>query len=235
MFLAQLDTVSIFAVVSFFLAVVILVGLLFRLRASASAPIQRPFINWIDVSATSQKIFGSSMLVMLLLVLAVGGVAVVLLYNTSLKQQKARLIEMTTAQARLIEAVARYDRNLGAGIPEDAADATVAQVIDAHQQESELGETGEFTLARLEDNQIVYLLKRRHIDEEDSQRIPFSGSVKGEPMRRALSGKSGTMVTTNYRGERVLAAYPEVQERVREIRNLIYVNDPTQKLPLRRA
>ena len=212
MFLAQLDTVSIFAVISFFLAIVILVGLLFRFRASASEPIQRPFINWIDVSATSQKIFGSSMLVMLLLVLAVGGVAVVLLYNTSLKQQKARLIEMTTAQARLIEAVARYDRNLGAGIPEDAADATVAQVIDAHQQESELGETGEFTLARLEDNQIVYLLKRRHLDEEDSQRIPFSGSVKGEPMRRALSGKSGTMVTTDYRGERVLAAYEPIDE-----------------------
>ncbi len=212
MFLAQLDTVLIFAVVSFFLAIAILVGLLLRFRASAPDPVQRPFINWIDVSATNQKIFGSSMLVMLLLVLAVGGVAVLLLYNTALKQQKARLIEMTTAQARLIESVARYDRNLGTSIAEDAADATVAQVIDAHQDESELGETGEFTLARLEDDQIVYLLMRRHVDEGSSPSIPFSGSTQGEPMRRALSGKSGTMVTTDYRGERVLAAYEPIDE-----------------------
>ncbi|MDG2013873.1 MAG: hypothetical protein P8J33_10225, partial [Pirellulaceae bacterium] len=60
MFLAQLDTVLIFAVVSFFLAIAILVGLLLRFRASAPDPVQRPFINWIDVSATNQKIFGSS-------------------------------------------------------------------------------------------------------------------------------------------------------------------------------
>lgn len=67
-------------------------------------------------------------------------------------------------------------------------------------------------MARLEDNDMVFLLERRHKTESPSMRVSFSESPLAEPMRRALSGESGTTVAIDYRGETVLAAFEPVSE-----------------------
>ena len=97
----------------------------------------------------------------------VGGLTLILLYHTELEQRRDRLVELAQTQARLIEAVGRFDA-AHAGTPED----TLLQVRNAHDQIIELGETGEFTLARLDRDQIVFLLNHRHGDAIDRRSIP---------------------------------------------------------------
>lgn len=88
--------------------------------------------------------------------------ATVLLYRTGLEQQRNRLIDTAQSQARLIEAVARFDRENSADFPGGGRAATISQIVDAHNQFTVFGETGEFTLAQLEGEQIVFLMSHRH-------------------------------------------------------------------------
>lgn len=137
------------------------------------------------------------------------GIMLVFLYRVSLDQQRQRLIEIAQGQARLIEAMGRFDEEHSADFPGGPFNATLNQLIEAHENFAGLGRTGEFILAKLEDGQIIFLLHQRHGDVRDPAPIPID-SYLGEPMRRALSRRSGTMIGLDYRGETVLAAYESV-------------------------
>jgi PAS domain S-box-containing protein len=142
----------------------------------------------------------------------VGGMMLFALYDASFEQQRERLIETAQSQARIIEAVARFDAEHSIpDVPGGAFSATIGQIRDAHKGFKGFGETGEFTLAKREQDQIAFLLSHRHDDLEDPRPVPFKSKL-AEPMRRALSGESGTVVGLDYRGVRVLAAYEPVAE-----------------------
>ena len=148
-------------------------------------------------------------LIMTLVSLIVGGIAIVLMYRAALEENRARLVETVQSQARLIEAMARFDTTYHQDYPVGAAEATLSQIRAAHERYAGFGETGEFTLARLDGDQMVFLLEHRHLDLDVPAPIPFDSDV-AEPMRRALSGQSGTVMGLDYRGVRVLAAYEPV-------------------------
>lgn len=150
------------------------------------------------------------LLVMATVGLTVAGLSLWSLYNTAFAEARARLIEIVRSQTRLIEAVARFDATHSQDAhPHGAVAATLAQVIDAHAHYRGIGETGEFTLARHEGDDIVFLLSFRHDNPSVQQRLPFGGKL-AEPMRRALTGESGSLVGLDYRGVRVLAAHEPV-------------------------
>jgi two-component sensor histidine kinase len=158
--------------------------------------------------------FFSLILIMIAVCLIVVGITIRILYGTALKEECTRLMETAQSQARLIEAVARFDTDYSEDYPEGSIAATLSQIIDARKQYKGFGETGEFTLARREGDNIVFLLNHRHqsIDALDNPKpVPFDSEL-AEPMRLALSGKSGTMVGLDYRGETVLAAHEPVSE-----------------------
>lgn len=151
------------------------------------------------------------LLVLLLVIATVGftaaGLSLWSLYGTALAEERARMIEIVQSQARLIEAVARFDAaNSQYEEPRSAVAATLSQVIDAHSHYQGFGETGEFTLARREGDEIVFLLSFRHEDPKFQKRLPFGGK-HAEPMRRALDGMSGSLIGLDYRGVRVVAAH----------------------------
>ncbi len=139
----------------------------------------------------------------------VGGITMYMLYNAALEEERARLVVTAQSQARLLEAVARFDAIHSADYPNGSFEATLSQMRDAHENYHGFGETGEFTLARLEENSIVFLLRHRHSDTEIPQPVPYDSEL-AEPMRRALQGRSGTIVGLDYRGETVMAAYEPV-------------------------
>lgn len=135
-----------------------------------------------------------------------------MLYQAAFEEERARLVETVQSQARLIEAVARFDRQYS-----DSTDfgtpfkATLAQIREAHSQFAGFAESGEFVLAHRVNGQIDFLLRHRHSDMDMPEPVPFAAEL-AEPMRRALKGESGTVIGLDYRGETVLAAYEPVSE-----------------------
>lgn len=148
--------------------------------------------------------------IMMAVVLIVGGAALGVLYQAAFEQKEKSLVQTAKSQARLIEAIARFDQKFSENDnPGGAVAATLSQIRAAHGQYPGLGETGEFTLARRHENQIVFLLSHRHYDLDRPSPVPFDG-VWAEPMRQALSGNSGSLIGLDYRGETVLAAHEPV-------------------------
>lgn len=132
----------------------------------------------------------------------VTGVALRVLYQSTLSETRMRLTDIVRSQAYLLESVGRLNkRHGGAGLPGGIFAATLGQ--------TQFGRSGEFTLARRNDGHIVFLLRHRAYELEHPAPVPLDwGRV--EPMRRALAGESGTLIGVDYRGEVVLAAYEPV-------------------------
>lgn len=141
----------------------------------------------------------------------VTGASMWILYGTAFDVERQRLVETAQSQARLIEAVARFDAIYSKGYPHGTTAATLSQITDAHKNYKGFGKTGEFTLARREGDNIVFLLSHRHYDLDSPKPVRFDSEL-AEPMRLALSGQSGTVVGLDYRGKDVLAAYEPVAE-----------------------
>ncbi|MEW8351712.1 MAG: EAL domain-containing protein [Candidatus Thiodiazotropha taylori] len=136
------------------------------------------------------------------------------LYNTAIEQERERLVETVQSQARLIEAVAAFDQKYSiSSFPGTPEEATLSQIVKAHTEYEGFGKTSEFTLAKRVDSQIIFLLRHRN---QPLKNIPspeggfFLGGELAVPMQKALTGQSGTVVATDYRGATVLAAYEPV-------------------------
>jgi hypothetical protein len=130
-------------------------------------------------------------LIMTAVAVGIGVAAIAILYHAALDEERSRLVETAQSQARLMEAVARFDEVYSLDYPEGSKAATIAQIKDAHERYLGFGETGEFTLARRVGDDIVFVLRHRHLDMDKPQPVPFDSNF-AEPMRRALSGQSGT-------------------------------------------
>ncbi len=87
-------------------------------------------------------------LIMTAVATSIGIAAITILYDTLFEEERAHLVETAQSQARLMEAVARFDLVHSLDYPEGAIAATIAQIRDAHEKYLGFGETGEFTLAR---------------------------------------------------------------------------------------
>lgn len=131
-----------------------------------------------------------------------------LFYQAALTQQAERLTEIAQNYAGLVSAMEGHAEEHYAATQSLASlqAHTLEQLRAAHNRFPGIGKTGEFTLAREEQKQIVFLLSHRHKDMDIPKPVPLEG-VLAEPMRRALSGQSGTLLGLDYRGERVMAAY----------------------------
>ncbi len=146
--------------------------------------------------------------------LVVAGITIFSLYQAAISEERERLVETAQSQARLIEAVAKFDATYSqSSVPGGARAATLSQISEAHKSYEQSGRTAEFTLAERKDDSIIFLLRHRHGGLEHHFEMPISFDSKiAEPMRQALMGRSGTIVGEDYRGKLVLAAHEPVSE-----------------------
>lgn len=87
----------------------------------------------------------------ILAVVTLGVIAVTIyeLYTAAIDEERARLIESVQSQARLMEAVARFDSVYSqTGVAGGAEQATLTQIREAHTNYRGTSTTGEFTLAK---------------------------------------------------------------------------------------
>ena len=150
-------------------------------------------------------------LIMFSIVLSVETITIGTLYKVAISEEKSRLVEIVKSQARLIEAVARFDKNYSGNYPFGPRQATISQIKDARTHYRGFGKTGEFVLSTRENDQIVFLLSHRLDEFKKPVPVPWNSKL-AEPMRLALSGKSGTIIDFDYRGKKVLAAYEPLPE-----------------------
>ncbi|MDA8230721.1 MAG: EAL domain-containing protein [Magnetospirillum sp.] len=138
-------------------------------------------------------------------------VAVVLvLYGVFFDSQEQRLAEVARAHVRMVEAIGRKaqaDQPAGG----DWRGAALGRIADALGRTGSLGESGEFAVGVREGDDIVFY-PGRHEDEDDSPVTVSLHSPRAEAMRRALMGSAGVMVTPDYRGVPVLAAYAPISD-----------------------
>jgi PAS domain S-box-containing protein len=140
---------------------------------------------------------------------AIGMAAVSILYYTAFEEERQRLVEITQSQARLMEAVARFNQTHSRDYLEGSRAASLSQIKEAHKHYEGFGKTGELMMAERQGDKIVFLWKHRHAEPDTPTLVSFHSNL-AEPMRRALSGQSGTLVTRDIRGIKVLAAYEPV-------------------------
>lgn len=148
--------------------------------------------------------------IMIAICSCVTGISMWFLYKTALDEERGRLAETVQSQAQSIESIKRFDETYKKGFSEGPVAATLEQIKDAHKHYKGFGKTGEFTLGVKKEDSIVFLLSHRHYDLNNPKPVPFDSKL-AEPMRMALSGKSGTLIGLDYRGEKVLSAYEPVK------------------------
>ena len=129
-------------------------------------------------------------------------------YRIALGDAREHLIKIAQTRAELtetigLESVAEY------GTGEEATAITLTRIGKARAESEGLGQTGEFTIAHADGDQIVFLFVHRSFDHDLPQPIP-ADSGSAEAMQRAVGGASGTMIGDDYRGVRVLAAYEPI-------------------------
>lgn len=147
---------------------------------------------------------------MITICLIVAGLTLTLLYRTALEEERARLIETAQSQALLIESTARFNAVYSKNYPGGPNLATLSQIIDAHNHDTAVGKT-EIMLAKIEGKNIVFLLRHRHKDHSKPEPVSIESKL-AEPMHRALSGQSGSVIGPDYHGQTVLAAYEPLKE-----------------------
>lgn len=159
---------------------------------------------------------GQQRILLLTLILAIitvilTGSTLFLIQDTMFEERRQSLVELAHSQARLIEAVGRFDALHSQGdVKGGAIEATIGQAIAAHDKLEGFGETGEFVIGRRNGNRIEFLLNQRNASRGSAKTLLIN-SEYGEPMQLALAGKSGSIIALDYSGVEVLAAYEPVK------------------------
>jgi PAS domain S-box-containing protein len=138
------------------------------------------------------------LILILALVLFTGSwISISLLYRTALNEEKSRLLEIVNSQAFVLE-------NLPAELL--SGPSLLKYIHRAYEEYYNAGYKSELTIGELREGNIVFLERQIRKGENEQLSIPFS-SIIAEPMREALSGKSGIISGLDFRSNQVLAAF----------------------------
>jgi signal transduction histidine kinase len=118
-----------------------------------------------------------------------------LLYRGAVREEGVRLQEAAQLQGRILETISLWEGK-----------KPWKKVLEAQGAFRGFGRTGEFVLARREGDRIAFYLPGRGKDGFPHRTLSFDSPV-AEPIRWALSGRSGVAPCVDIDGKKVLAAY----------------------------
>jgi len=130
------------------------------------------------------------------------GLSLWMLHASSRRQQEQLLAQEVNGRLRLLETIIVANHG--------DHEKTLKEFAKFNAKYSRLGATGEITLACRDQDGLRFLLQKY---PDAPSFLPASGGTNiAEPMRKALEGKTGTLVSKDYRGVAVLAAYAPVPD-----------------------
>jgi len=147
--------------------------------------------------------------------ISASGLAITMLYHTAIEQQTISLMESAQRQVRLLKAMSLNTRFSAESSPGKAFADSVLHDREARELFKGFGDTGVFILAKRDENQISFIFSQ----SLPNARIPttlnpplFVPLVGSLPMQQAIKGNSGVIITLDYRGTSVLAAFEPVAD-----------------------
>src|SRR5512147_508688 len=143
-------------------------------------------------------------LIMTAVAVSIGGFAVLILYETAIGEEREWLVDAATRQARLIEAIARREQReqtVHRSADEGRA-AALSQVLDSLAGLGRSSRRAEYLLGERRGDEIVFLPLGPPDGRDVPAPVPFASGA-AEPMRRALSGESGSLIGPDDRGATV--------------------------------
>jgi class 3 adenylate cyclase len=158
--------------------------------------------------AHRRKIQVYSIMIMICIALLVAMSGFFYLYRVQVQQSRTSLEELVQSQARIYEAIAKYDAVVTGNRENHVSRAaTISQIKEAHRRYNGFGDTGELVLAERVEDAIVFLLPTRKMGFEVPPDVPWDSDRAG-PMKLALQdGGSGIVQDLDHTGDEVLAAY----------------------------
>ncbi|MFA6191350.1 MAG: diguanylate cyclase [Sulfurimonas sp.] len=149
--------------------------------------------------------------VMTFIVILITTISIYRLYTIGVEQQLNRLSEVVQGQAVMINIIAEHEiHDHKNSKMNEIEEEVIDELMKAHKQFTGFGETGEYTLAKLNKDKIHFLLRHRHAEVDNMDDVSIEHSQLAEPMRRALNGKIGAFIGKDYRNATVLAAYTPI-------------------------
>lgn len=151
-------------------------------------------------------------LLAMIMVSLVGAVSIIstnLLYRTSLIEQRNRLSELVKSQASMVQELYAISTELDLkNNTSQSFETLISHLVRANKRFIIASHTGEFTVGLKTDNKIKFLILngRRASADQKFTFIPLESS-QSTSMKLALSGKSGSLIGPDYKGQEVLAAY----------------------------
>ena len=150
--------------------------------------------------------------IMTLIVVFITCMALYQLYIIGSEDQKNFLTEFAQSQAAMIDMMVAHEIDDHPKMEKtDIEKEVLSTLMGAHEKFKGFGKTGEFTLAKLDNDQIHFLLSHRDTGVNGMESVVKLNSNLAEPMQRALSGKFGDIVGLDYHGITVLAAYAPIE------------------------
>lgn len=139
-------------------------------------------------------------LIMMLITLAVAGLALGTLYSAAVDRHRQNLSQAVRLQSQLLKAPpAAQGKEEGGGLSEAASIYRM------------LGPDGTLALGRLDGDRVIYL-DNPWLPNDKGEAAVLSGPEQETPMRRALAGEQGSILTRNDKGAPALAAFMPVPE-----------------------
>lgn len=149
---------------------------------------------------------------MILIVILISSIVLYRLYIIGFEEQKNRLTEVVQSQAVMINMMAEHEIHDHQEKEKTYIENEILQTLMlAHKKFQGFGKTGEYTLAKLDKDNIQFLLRHRHNGVDNMKSVARENGNLAEPMRLALSGKTGYIVGSDYRSTTVLAAYTPIE------------------------
>jgi hypothetical protein len=128
------------------------------------------------------------------------GIALVMFYETLMRQHEAYLANEVMEQLNWIDTIGR-SKNWD-------SQETLKEYLRCGVNHELLGETGEFEIAIQEGEKVRFLVQKAAVGSNVLRSM--TDSAIGMPMRQTFEGKKGTMIGIDDHGHRVLAAFASV-------------------------